>query len=291
MPNGIAVAYRGTDISTSSDYSRSIDSRWKFLEVAFEDQLTVNLPAIAAGSDNTKGYEQEIQIVKHNLNMYPMFECSVEVIAGTPASGQSGDGKQNFWGYTSYYTSFNVYSDLNTLWMFPTYGWNNGQNAVTLLVKYRVYSLNIAEEYQAPAVSMPNANAGNVSTGIKILDGTQAIDVTAKSPEGFSLDTTMKTLAVHSVHTQYIDNVNNVVNHTVGYPPTYFLMYAPYQPFLSFYSGYNIPHRSWTLSGQIFEPLVRITATNNYLQFKGVQAVFQGTYTFVILKDPAEIAQ
>ena len=291
MPNGISVAYRGTDISNSSDYSRSIDSRWKFLEVAFEDQVTITLPAIAGSGDTTKGYEQRYEIVKHSLNKYPLFEVSVEIISGTPASSQSGDGKQNFWGYTFYAFPFNIYSDLNSIWMFPQYYSANGQNAVTLLVKYRVYTLDITEEYQAPAVSMPNANAGTISTGIKILDGTQSIDVTAQSPEGFSLDTTQKTLAVHSVHVQAVDNVNNTVNHTVGYPPTYFIMYAPFQPFSQYYTGYNIPHRTWTLSGQMFEPLVRITATNNYLQFKGVQAVFQGTYSFVILKDPAEVAQ
>lgn len=291
MPNGISVAYRGTDISNSSDYSRSIDSRWKFLEVAYEDQITINLPAIAAGADSTKGYEQRYKIVDHNLNKYPMFECSVEIVNGTPASSQSGDGKQNFWGYTFYAYPFNPYSDLNTLWLFPQYYYGNGQNAVTLLVKYRVYTLDITEEYQAPTVSTPNANSGNNPTGIKILDGTQPIDIVGKSPEGFSLDTTQKTLAVHSIHTQYIDNTNNQVNHTVGYPPTYFMMYAPYQPFSQYFSGYNIPHRTWILSGQVFEPLVRITATNNYLQFRGVQSVFQGTYTFVILKDPAEVAQ
>ena len=291
MTNGISVAYRGTDISNASDYSRSIDSRWKFLEVAFEDQLTINLPAIAASSDSTKGYEQRYEIVKHNLDRYPMFECSVEVISGTPADSQSGDGKSVFWGYTSYIWPFGIYSDKNSLWLFPQYYFSNGQNAVTLLVKYRVYTLDTTEEYQAPTVSMPNANAGTISTGIKILDGTESIDVDDKSPEGFSLDTTMKTLAVHSVHTQYIDNTNNTINHTVGYPPTYFIMYAPFQPYLNYGTNYNIPHRNWTLSGQVYEPLVRIVATNDYLQFRGIQAVFMGNFTVIILKDPAEIAK
>lgn len=291
MPNGLSVAYRGTDISNASDYSRSIDSRWKFLEVAFEDQITINLPAIAASGDTSKGYEQKYDIVTHNLNYYPMFECSVEILAGSPLIGQSGNGQQNFWGYTSYGYPFNIYSDQNVLSLFPTYQASTGQAAVTLLVKYRVYTLNISEEYQAPAVAMPNANAGNNPTGIKILDGTQPLSITDKSPEGFSLDTTMKTLAVHSVHTQFIDNTNNKVDHTVGYPPTYFIMFAPFQPFTKYFSGYNIPYRANTYSGQIYEPLVRITATNNYLQFRGVQSVFTGTFVFVILKDPAEIAQ
>lgn len=289
MTNGISVAYRGTDISNASDYSRSIDSRWKFLEVAFEDEFTVNLPAIAASSDSTKGYEQKIDVIQHNLNRFPFFEASVELIAGTPAQGQSGYGMTQIWGWTP--SVCEALSDENTLSIFPTYYYSYGQNAVTLLVKYRIYTLDITEEYQAPSVSMPNANAGNISTGVKILDGTESIDVGDKSPEGFSLDTTMKTLAVHSVHRQYIDGTNNTVSHTVGYPPTYFVVYAPYQPYIDYYEGYNIPYRNGTYCSGAYEAIAIVTATNNSLTFKGIQAVFMGDFVFIILKDPAEVAQ
>ena len=291
MTNGISVAYRGTDISNSSDYSRSIDSRWKFLEVAYEDEYILNLPAIAPGVDSSKGYEQKYDIFAHNLNLYPLIEASVEIISGTPASSQSGDGKSSFWGRTLYTYPFVLLSDQNTLSFFPQYFYSTGQNAVTIKIKYRIYNLDVTQEYQAPTVSMPNSNAGTISTGIKILDGTQSIDVTAKSPEGFSLDTTQKTLAIHMVHTQFMDNTNNTFTHTVGYPPTYLLIQAPSAVFSGYATVYNIPSRNTVFVAPTIEPIVRVTAFSNTMTFKGVQSVFQGTYTFIVLKDPAEIAQ
>ena len=282
MTNGISIAYRGTDIRFASDYSKSVDSRWKFMEVAYENhEKTIDLPYIAPGVFGTVGFEQSYVIVEHNLGFFPFFECQVSVIQGTPAFAQSG----------SAFTNFRIYSDKNKLYVFPSYQGDYGQAAVKLLVKYRVYNIDIDQEYVAPPYGQPAANAGNNSTGVRMLDGSQPIDLTSKSVEGFSIDTTQKTLSIHSIHTQYIDNTNYTISHTVGYPPTYFICEKANQPFKSYSSGFNIPHRDWTLSAGRIEPFARFEAGNDFISIRGVQAVFQGTYCFIILKDPAEIAK
>ena len=279
--NGISIAYRGTDIRFASDYAKSIDSRWKFMEVAFEDVKTINLPYIAPGVFGVVGFEQSFVVVEHNLGFFPFFECNVAITQGTPAFSQSG----------SQGMPFRVYSDKNKLYVFPSYQGDYGQAAVQLTVTYRVYNINIDEEYKAPPYGQPAANAGNSSTGVKILDGTQPIDVTSKSVEGFSVDTTMKTLSIHSIHTQYIDNTNYTIDHDVGYPPTYLICEKANQPFKDYGAGFDIPHRYWTLSSGRIEPFARFEASGNFIKIRGVQSVFQGTYCFVILKDPAEIAK
>ena len=282
MTNGISIAYRGTDIRFASDYSKSIDSRWKFMEVAFEDNnKIINLPYIAPGVFGTVGFEQSFVIVEHNLNFFPFFECSVEVIEGSPNFAQSGSQGR----------PFSVYSDKNKLYLFPAYRGDYGQAALKLRVSYRIYNVDIDQEYQAPPYGQPAANAGNSSTGVKILDGTQPIDVASKSVEGFSVDTTMKTLSIHSIHTQYIDNTNYTIKHNVGYPPTYFMCKKAEQPFKDYAEAFNIPHRNWTLSAGRYDPFGRIEAGNDFISIRGVQDVIMGTFCFLILKDPAEIAK
>ena len=282
MTNGISIAYRGTDIRFASDYAKSIDSRWKFMEVAYEDhEKYINLPYIAPGVFGVVGFEQSFVVVEHNLGFYPFFECQVSIAEGVPAFSQSG----------SQGMPFRVYSDKNKLYVFPSYRGDYGQAAVKLRIRYRVYNLDIDEEYVAPPYGQPAANAGNSTTGVKILDGSQPIDLTAKSPEGFSVDTTQKTISIHSIHTQYIDNTNYQIDHTVGYPPTYFICEKANQPFKDYGAGFNIPHRNWTLSAGRIEPFARFEASGTYIRIRGVQSVFQGTYCFIILKDPAEIAK
>lgn len=282
MVNGISVAYRGTDIRFASDYAKSIDSRWKFMEVAFEDNnKIIDLPYIAPGVFGVKGFEQSFVVVEHNLGFFPFFECQVSVVQGTPVFGQAG----------SQFTPFRVYASKNKLYIFPNYQGDYGQAPVKLRVNYRVYNIDIDQEYEAPQYGQPAANAGNSNYGVKMLDGSQTIDVHAQSPEGFSIDTTQKTISIHSIHTQYIDNTNFQINHTVGYPPTYFICEKANQPFSNYAAAFDIPHRNWTLSAGRIEPFARFTASANYIRIRGVQSVFMGTYCFVILKDPAEIAK
>lgn len=288
MDNGISIAYRGTDIRFASDYSKSIDSRWKFMEVAFENyNKTLTLPAIAPGVFGTVGFEQSYVIVEHNLGFYPFFECQVSIIEGRPNDSQSGQTSAS--GFVIY--PFRIYSDKNKLYVFPSYQGDYGQSPVKLLIQYRVYNINIDEEYEAPPFGQPAANAGKSSYGVKMLDGTQPIDLSSQAVEGFSIDTTQKTLSIHSIHTQYVDNTNDRIKHTVGYPPTYFLCEKANQPFKDYGAGFNIPHRNWTLSAGRIEPFARFSATGSEIRIRGVQSVFMGTYCFVILKDPAEIAK
>lgn len=282
MTNGISIAYRATDIRFASDYAKSIDSRWKFMEVAFEDHnKIINLPYIAPGVFGTVGLEQSFVIVEHNLGFYPFFEAQATVIEGKPVDAQSGGA----------FYPFRIYSDKNKLYIFPSYQGDFGQAAVKVQIKYRVYNIDIDQEYEAPQYGQPAANAGNSTMGVKMLDGSQPIDITAQSPEGFSIDTTQKTISIHSIHTQYIDDTSYQIDHTVGYPPTYFICEKANQPFKDFDAGFNIPHRNWILSAGRIEPLARFEAGNDFIRIRGVQSVFQGTYCFLILKDPAEIAK
>lgn len=283
VKNGIAVAYNGTPINLASDYSKSIDSRWKFLEVAFENTVDIEIPAIASSGSNVNNRSQRFQIVNHGLGFYPLFEVSVVLFKGTLAGGSFPSQSIN-----------TVLSDKENLYLFPYFDNIDGQNAVTARVIYRVYNLDISQSYTAIVESASSASATKNPMGVKFLDGSESIDIDDDSPVGFSIDTTKKTLSVHSVQIVDFDDpvVNGYVYHTVGYPPTYLAQKSPYVYFGTNYGAvFNIPWRYEVYTSPMENPDYRNIATDTYLRFTGVQSFIGGQWCFIILKDPAELAK
>lgn len=275
---GIVFTQNGVPIRRSADYQRVIDSRWRFLEVEKELETTVEIPAIASSGDTTVGYEQKILLLRHNLGFYPLFEASVTLESGSPPFSQN---------YTT------VYADQEAIYLFPSYSNSDGQTALTLTVRVRVFNMRLDEEYEA----MKEATFGTAPTtepefGIKFIDGTGQSRLEDDSPVGFSIDTSKKIMSIHMIKEFTFDTslVWNSMEHNVGYPPSYLVARWPYQPFAAYASGYSIPHRNDYFSGKIEEPDWRIRATATDIEFSGVQATPSGTYGVIILKDPVDLA-
>jgi hypothetical protein len=281
MSNGISISQSGVPVARAADYQKTIDSRWKFLEVEKEGFIDIYIPAIPAGGSNTLQYNQRFIVIAHKLGYYPLFQTSVSVVKGTPADSQNPG---------STFLTPVVLSDNKNLYLFPDYQSFAGQNAITVRVRYRVFAVDISKEYQAPGESPVGASGSVSSIGIKFLDGSGESRINQKSPVGFSADSTKKTLAIHKVTTKDVTSTDNIVVHGVGYPPSYMMCEAPRAVFADHFSGYVIPWRADIFSGPEFNPIVRVTADTSTIKFTGVQAVFQGKYAFVIIKDPIDLS-
>lgn len=82
------------------------------------------------------------------------------------------------------------------------------------------------------------------------------------------------------------DNSNAIV-HDVGYPPTFLMALVDNEKFVSG-TVVEVPYYIEPMAEII---LARVTADSKYIRFGGIQALFSGWYGYVILKDPAELAQ
>lgn len=83
------------------------------------------------------------------------------------------------------------------------------------------------------------------------------------------------------------DGKDNAIQHDVGYPPTY-LMAPVYNDFMVNGVITEVP----TYIGPLEDIILAYTsADEKYIYFKGVQSQFAGSYGYVIMKDPAELAR
>lgn len=85
---------------------------------------------------------------------------------------------------------------------------------------------------------------------------------------------------------------DNKIFHEVGYPPTFLLANTNWED--QYYD--TAPPTSIWKTKRIVGPLINnpptfMRADNETISFFGVQAIFYGKYGYIILKDPAEIAQ
>lgn len=281
MSNGISISQSGVPVDRAADYQKTIDSRWKFLEVEKEGYVDIEIPAIAAGGSTTLQFSQRVLVKAHDLGYFPLFQASATVIKGTPLNAQSpGDPV----------IPAKIYADEKNVYLFPSYQASDGQAAVTVRVRYRVFAVDLLEEYEAPGLSPVGSNGSASTIGIKFLDGTGDARIDQDSLTGFSADSTKKTLSIHKITAKNVTATDNMIPHNVGYPPSYMIAQAP-QTFFSIYAPtFTIPWRDTLFCGPEFDPIARVTADLSIIKFVGVQSVFQGYYSFVIIKDPMDLS-
>lgn len=187
---GIIITQSGVPVRGAADYQKVYDSRWKFLEIAFERDVSISLPAVAGVATFNDRYYEKTTIFEHNLGFIPLFETN---IPGAASLGSTGlvwaDKKQIFYRRT-----------IST----------GGQPAETVTGKLRIYNLAVLESYEAPKDFAIGTSSPRSQIGVKFLDGSNpAIDIEDRSPIGFSVDTTKKILSIHR-------HGRKVINEAIG---------------------------------------------------------------------------
>lgn len=182
---GAVFTQSGVPVRGSADYQRVFDSRWKFLEVEFESDIKVVLPAVPGVAIAAEYYERTV-IMKHGLGFIPAFEAT-----DMPSGVSIFANKQEVF-------LRRLILDAGAI-----------EQAVNCTV--RIYNLPILEDYVAPKGIPFGTSSPRSTTGIKFLDGkTPGVEVGDDSDAGFSVDTTKKIL---SIHRHGLADINSYIRH------------------------------------------------------------------------------
>lgn len=361
---GISVSQSGVPVDIAPDYKKVLDSRWRFLEVAFEVDISFSLPSMPLGSS----YEnRRINLFRHGLNFVPGIETTVPPFDNDYSGWYGGIRADDEW----------VYASVSII----------GGSAIpakTVSGLVTVYNLPVLENYEAPKEIVSGGSSAIGDVGVMVLDRSdRSVSLGDNSSTGYSLDTTQKILSIHKhgvaninetltgrVEVASVNASTDVITFSsvegntdwltkVGAPVTI----APYQsgaapaPLVAFTQTYDIipvgtagfrlattqananagnyinltssgtlpmavmyseritgdrivhdvgypPTYLLALAGQesdgkwfvrpFFDTHVRTTlvfATSRELRIQGVQALPIGHFAYVVLKDPAEIAE
>lgn len=181
---GVMFTQTGVPVATSSDYQKVIDSRWLFLEIANEGDIDVSF---SESNSKTLSWER-IVIYRHDLGYIPAFEATINLNGADSFDAGSPD----------------VFADENTIFVRrEVFG---ATIAAHITGYYRLYSVPILVDYEAPVELVSGALAPKTDYGMKFING-QVPNVTPadNSIQGFSVDTTKKILSIHKTGLKYFN--------------------------------------------------------------------------------------
>lgn len=189
---GFVFTQSGVPVRGSAEYQRVFDSRWRFMEIDQEVEVTVHFPA-ADPVDASARYLQEVPIINHNLGFHPAYESDI------PDAGGNG----GFGGF--------MWADEKRIFGRRLVS-SSGRSEETFTGKIRIYNLPILESYVAPKGLPQGLSSPRGPAGVKFLDeNARGANIGSNSPVGFSIDTSKKVLAVHR---HGLADINEAFGHT-----------------------------------------------------------------------------
>lgn len=185
------IAQEGIDVQRAADYQKVLDSRWRFMEVAYEIDVTITIPAFSSPVSAI----QRIEIMQHTLGFTPAFHGSyLPVEAYDP-------------GFDPEFIGAGLYTNGSMLYFRRQADPGTPLAARTIRVKAVVYNLPILEAYDAPAEATSNVGRVESNIGVRALDGSDsAVNIGDSSSHGFSVDTKKKILSINKVTTKWINS-------------------------------------------------------------------------------------
>lgn len=251
MTNGITISQEGISVDRALDSQKVLDSRWRYLEIAFEKELV-----LPSGMTDASG--KTVDVFQHNLGFLPAFDC-YDVTTGAYINDR-GSGA--------------IQSDENKIFLST-----NGGSFLSPLsnhkVMLRIYNVSIFQEYEALIKqTLPTASSFVNKTGIKVSDGSSDFDTSEL--RRFPLTTSAKALAIQKTGTTVFKGVHATISHGLGSPPIFLSTIAD--------------SKGRTVNGidPSFCPFV-VLATGDMLRFTPVQSSYDGTtLAYVIFKEFGE---
>lgn len=252
MTKGLAIVQEGIGLDNALDSQKILDSRFRYFEILTEKMLV--LPTLVPTTTQV--------IYEHNLGFIPAFDV-YDTVRDSYISGADTNG-------------FGLVSSTTKLYFTGFYldpGWSNHQ------VIIRIYNVPIAEDYSAVIEKTFPAKSGTVSKeGIRIAQGNA--DMNDRELSKFSLNTSSKALSIQKTGIATSNSGTNfeaVIQHNLGYPPTYLATYAD-------------PAKNWVSTiDPSFVP-VKSSADGTNLVFSGAQAALTGSFAYIIFKELGDFA-
>lgn len=275
MSKGIEVTQTSVSVESAADYQKALDSRWKILEIEDEFYFNYTFPSSAwvTGVNYVKVYS-------HSKNIYMPFEIQ--------DLGSDYDGLH----VPSYFaTDDGIYAAI-------IHAAADASTAINLKLFVRVYNLDIFTNYQAPS-STPSPGSGDdkAPIGVRILsENNIGSRIDDQDMTHFSLNTSAKPFQIHMCGTQYVNNDAThrlILDHFLGYYPTFFVAGTYDQPTNYFGGAYANPG-AWANKRTLnsFDDFLGLaSSTYTRLTIRGGQGSLNGTYAYLILKDPVVLAK
>lgn len=271
---GVQISQQGVPLERAADYQKVLDSNWKFLDILEEIPIDFTTPAFSGSN----GYRQ-FKLYEHGLGFLAAYEFIPSSLSGGNTS-VSPRGKFDIMD--------DLASDDKAIYYVPFYLSSDPSTPVRVKGMLRVYTINMMEEYTAPSYSLASTTPTEVARyGAKFIDfnrGNARIDDASVYP--FTLNTRAKQISIHKCGSQSVLNDVLTIDHKVGYPPTYLLARINDDATWS-NNPFGVGVKT---TGTLLSTGIRSKATNNDIVFRGQQNVLAGTFGYIILKDPAEIA-
>lgn len=275
---GVIISQQGIPVDRANDYQKVLDSRWKFLDIAYERMIDITIPPSAfVGSNGNR----KILLQDHNLPYIPAFEF-------LPSSVSGGLDDAPF-DLAPVDVAKGMRSNQTGIYLTFTYISGGADLPIRVKGMLRVYALDIMQSYKAPSqvlgVAKPQPKPRN---GAKFLDQTRGgKSINDGDPYAYTMNTDFKQQAIHLSGPYVATSTTLTVQHDVGYPPTYMLCLID----IPITAGFFAPAFTTTTAGPLFESSARAEADAVNIVFRGVQTALAGrTFGCIILKDPAEVA-
>lgn len=277
MSNGIQISQEGIPLHRAADYQKVLDDRWPFLDISHEQEFTLSKSSFPSAT----GWWIE-KVLEHNLGYLPAFTY------------RNLSYSDNLGGAA---TSVDIIATKTAIYVRDL--WNSGTPMTRLDMRgfLRVFACDITKEFEAPVEAVAaGIRVSPKKYGVKVIDPRNT-NARMSSPEmsDFSMNTNAKALSIQQTGTKRPTGVNNelVITHRLGYPPTYFISQVQTPEFFALYTIYASPHPEQTVLYPMNDAVNnRNIATTTTLTIRGVQATLDpnGTWAYLLLKDPVEVA-
>jgi len=269
---GIQISQEGRPIDRAPDYQKTLDSRWRFLEIAYEFEY--EFTRAESGGDHL--WVQKI--LDHDLGFHPAF--THRWISDTSSHRSQGNR--------------NVIATKDAIYIQDLFLSGDSTAAFTRKGYLRVFACGILLPYQAPlefivpgksSVGVPRMSVRTLKDGRKNINSHDMADFSQDSGRA-------KSLAIQLTGAYDRNPLDGLVTvtHNIGYPPTYFM--SPYVTAADYATISAFPSplvgEDWVYPMDA-GPFSLTQATNTQLVINA-GAIFTKRLGILITKEPAELA-
>jgi hypothetical protein len=272
---GIRISQAGISVDKAADYQKTMDERWPVLEHQFMG--IVDLQNFSTGSEgvlnNALGTIADIPIYRHNLGYLPAFHLHHIAYSG--------------WDTFNSPLSDMAFADQENIYLRV---FKSGPGSIYINAKMflSVVDRDCNKEFQAPIDIVTAQQVSKPSQyGLKILNENAAQGMDESNKSAYTFNTNAKSMLIqqHGTRTAGSPTFQLVIDHRLGYPPTYYLARKITQE-----GAANPSLGKLTISAM--NTIQGLAKSNSItLTVRGGQSALVGDFMFIVLKDPVDTAK
>lgn len=274
MSSGLRISQAGIPISRAADYQKTMDDRWPALEHQFMGIIDIqNFSTASEGVlNNSGGTIANVPVYKHGLGYLPAFHVK----------------QISYSGFDTFNSllSDNMFADEQYIYL--TVFKNPGPLIINAKFWLSVVDRDCSVEFQAPIDQTTSTFTTQPSEyGLKILNNPSAQGMGEKNKAAYTYNTNAKSMLIqqHGIRTAGSPDFQLVIDHRLGYPPTYYAARRSTQ------TGAANPSLGKVTIAPM-DNIIGLGRSNSItLTIRGAQSALVGDFIFIVLKDPVDVAR